>query len=112
MPLSVGDRLGPYEILAPIGAGGMGEVYKARDTRLGRDVAIKISNEKFSERFETEARSIAALNHPNICQLYDVGPDYLVMELIDGHPLNGLLPLEKALGYACQILGALDAAHS
>jgi serine/threonine protein kinase len=79
-----GDKLGPYEIVVPFGAGGMGEVFKARDTRLGRDVAIKISNEKFSDRFEREARSIAALNHPNICQLYDVGPDYLVMELIDG----------------------------
>ena len=70
--------------LAAIGAGGMGEVYKARDTRLGRDVAIKVSVEQFSERFEREARSIAALNHPNICHLYDVGPNYLVMELIEG----------------------------
>lgn len=84
MPLSVGDKLGPYEILAPIGAGGMGEVWKARDTRLDRIVAIKTSSEKFSERFEREARAIAALNHPNICQIYDVGPDYLVMEYIDG----------------------------
>src|SRR5215470_12647280 len=74
MPLSVGTRLGPYEIVAPIGAGGMGEVYKARDTRLDRIVAVKVSNERFSERFEREARAIAALNHPNICQLYDVGP--------------------------------------
>ena len=112
MPLSAGDRLGPYEILAAIGAGGMGEVYKARDTRLGRDVAIKISKEAFSERFEREARSIAALNHPNICHLYDVGPNFLVMEFIGGTPLKGPLPLEKALDYACQILNALDAAHS
>ncbi len=112
MSLPIGSKLGPYEILSPLGAGGMGEVYKARDTRLGRDVAIKISNEKFSDRFEQEARSIAALNHPNICQLYDVGPNYLVMELIDGTPLKGPLPLEKALDYARQILDALDAAHS
>src|ERR1700733_9200219 len=111
MPLSLGSRLGPYEILAPIGAGGMGEVYRARDTRLGRDVAIKVSQEKFSARFEQEARSIAALNHPHICQLYDVGPNYLVMELVDGAPLKGPLPLEKAVEYAGQILDALDAAH-
>ena len=111
MPLTAGTLLGPYEILAPIGAGGMGEVYRARDTRLGRDVAIKISAEQFSERFEREARSIAALNHPNICHLYDVGPNYLVMELIDGTPLKGPLAMEKAVAYAQQILDALDAAH-
>ena len=81
--MTAGDRIGPYEILSLVGAGGMGEVYKARDTRLDRVVAIKISREKFSERFEREARAIAALNHPNICQLYDVGPNYLVMEFID-----------------------------
>ena len=74
MPLSVGNKLGPYEILAPIGAGGMGEVYRACDTRLGRDVAIKISREQFTERFEREARTIPTLNHPNICTLHDVGP--------------------------------------
>jgi serine/threonine protein kinase len=106
-----GDKLGPYEIVVPLGAGGMGEVFKARDTRLGRDVAIKISNEKFSDRFEREARSIAALNHPNICQLYDVGPDYLVMELIDGEPIKGPVPLDTVLNYAKQIAGALEAAH-
>jgi eukaryotic-like serine/threonine-protein kinase len=89
MSVSVGDRLGPYEILSPIGAGGMGVVYSARDTRLDRLVAIKISHEKFSERFEREARAIAALNHPNICQLYDVGPNYLVMELIEGESPKG-----------------------
>ena len=77
MPLSVGDRLGPYEILALIGSGGMGEVYKARDTRLDRIVAVKVSKTEFSERFEREARMIATLNHPHICQLYDVGPNYL-----------------------------------
>jgi len=84
MSLSVGDRLGPYEILSQIGVGGMGEVYKARDTRLDRIVAIKISHQRFSERFEREARVVAALNHPNICQLYDVGPDFLVMEFVEG----------------------------
>ena len=79
MPIRAGERLGPYEILAPIGQGGMGEVYKASDTRLDRIVAIKVSKEPFSERFAREARSIAALNHPNICHLYDVGPNYLVI---------------------------------
>src|SRR6202011_1582019 len=111
MPLSAGDKLGPYEILAPIGAGAMGEVWKARDTRLDRIVAIKISQEKFSDRFEHEARAVAALNHPHICQLYDVGPNYLVMEFIEGIPLKGPLPLDKAVEYAGQILEALDAAH-
>jgi len=77
MSLPLGTRLGPYEILAPIGAGGMGEVYKARDTRLERTVAIKVGAAKFSERFEREARAVAALNHPNICTLHDVGADYL-----------------------------------
>ena len=111
MPLSPGDKLGPYEILAPIGAGGMGEVYKARDTRLDRIVAIKTSKTEFSERFEREARAVAALNHPNICTLYDVGPNYLVMEYIEGTPLKGPLPLDQALKYAVQICDALDAAH-
>ena len=111
MPLVSGTRLGPYEIRVPIGAGGMGEVYKGRDTRLDRLVAIKVSKEKFSERFEREARSIAALNHPHICQLYDVGPDYLVMEHIDGAPLRGPLPLDEAMKCAGQICDALDAAH-
>ena len=87
-------------------------MYRASDTRLGRDVAIKVTNENFSERFEREARSIAALNDPNICHLYDVGPNYLVMELIEGAPLKGPLPLEKALDYARQILDALEAAHA
>jgi len=111
MHLSTGDRLGPYEILAAIGAGGMGEVYRARDTRLGRDVAIKVSAAQFSERFEREARAVAALNHPNICTLYDVGPNYLVMEYVEGVEPKGPLPLDKALGYAKQIANALDAAH-
>src|ERR1700694_3395854 len=102
MPLQPGDKLGPYEILAPIGAGGMGEVYKARDTRLDRIVAIKVSKTEFSERFEHEARAVAALNHPNICTLHDVGPNYLVMEYIEGTPLKGPLPLEKAIEYSGQ----------
>jgi serine/threonine protein kinase len=97
--------------VAPIGAGGMGEVWKARDTRLDRIVAIKVSNKQFSERFEREARAVAALNHPHICQLYDIGPDYLVMEMVEGARLRGPLPIEKAVDYAAQILDALDAAH-
>jgi Tol biopolymer transport system component len=109
--MNTGDRLGPYQIVATIGAGGMGEVYRARDTRLGRDVAIKVSHENFNDRFEREARSIAALNHPNICHLYDVGPNYLVMELIDGEAIKGPLPLDTALDYARQIADALAAAH-
>src|ERR1700730_4075123 len=111
MPLSTGDKLGPYEILAPIGKGGMGEVYRAHDSRLKRDVAIKVSNAQFSERFEREAQAIAALNHSNICQLYDVGPNYLVMEYIEGTPLKGPLPVDQALKHAVQICDALDAAH-
>src|SRR5271154_2404486 len=111
MPLSTGTCLGPYEILAPIGAGGMGEVYKARDTRLNRLVAIKVSKEQFSARFEQEARAVAALNHPHICQLYDVGPNYLVMEYVEGTALKGPLPLDQTLKYAAEICDALDAAH-
>jgi serine/threonine protein kinase len=111
MPLSIGNLLGPYEILEPIGAGGMGEVYKARDTRLDRIVAIKISNERFTERFELEARAVAALNHPNICTLHDVGPNYLVMEYIEGESPKGPMPLEEALRIARQIADALEAAH-
>src|SRR6266403_1557558 len=82
MPLTAGTQLGPYEIMVPLGAGGMGEVYRARDTRLGRDVAIKVCTERFSERFDREAHAIAALNHSNICHLYDVGLNYLVMEYL------------------------------
>jgi len=95
MNLSEGTRIGPYEILARIGAGGMGDVYRARDTRLGRIVAVKVAREQFSERFEREARVVAALNHPHICTLYDVGPNYLVIEYIEGQPLSGPLPLER-----------------
>ena len=111
MPLAIGERLGPYEIIEPIGAGGMGEVYKARDTRLDRIVAIKISNERFTERFEQEARAVAALNHPNICTLHDVGPNYLVMEYIEGESPKGPMPLDEALRIAHQIGDALEAAH-
>src|SRR5438477_9869335 len=90
MPISSGTRLGPYEIVAPLGAGGMGEVWRGRDTRLDRSVAIKVLPAEFSQdaqfktRFEREARTISQLNHPNICTLYDVGDNYLVMELLDG----------------------------
>jgi serine/threonine protein kinase len=103
MPLTSGTRLGPYELLTLIGAGGMGEVYKARDTRLDRIVAVKVSRTEFSERFEREARSVAALNDSNICQLYDVGPNFLVIEYIEGTPLKGPLPLDLALKYAVHI---------
>jgi serine/threonine protein kinase len=116
MSLAPSTRLGPYEILSPLGSGGMGEVYRARDPRMGREVAIKISAERFSDRFEREVRAVAALNHPNICQIYDVGPNYLVMELIEGPTLaerikQGALPLEEALAIARQIGDALEAAH-
>src|SRR6202162_2980586 len=111
MSLVAGSKLGPYEILAPIGKGGMGEVYRAHDSRLNRDVAIKVSAAQFSERFEREAKDIAALNHPNICQIYDVGPNYLVMEFIEGESPKGPMPLEEALRIARQIADALEAAH-
>jgi serine/threonine protein kinase len=94
----------------------MGQVYRARDARLNRDVAIKVSGEQFSERFESEAKAIAALNHPNICQIYDVGPDFLVMEYIDGRPIVDCeqpqaLPPDEALQLARQIAAALETAH-
>jgi Tol biopolymer transport system component len=116
MPVSAGDKLGPYEILAPLGAGGMGEVYRAHDPRMGRDVAIKIAPERFSERFEREVHAVAALNHPNVCTIHDVGPNYLVMELVEGPTLadrirQGPIPLDEALDIARQIADALEAAH-
>jgi serine/threonine protein kinase len=89
----------------------MGEVYKARDTRINRTIAVKVAKERFSDRSHKEAEAIAALNHPHICHLYDVGPNYLVMELVEGTPLRGPLPLKQAIEYAGQILDALDAAH-
>jgi eukaryotic-like serine/threonine-protein kinase len=112
MPFSAGDKLGPYEILAPVGAGGMGEVYKACDTRLDRIVAVKVSKGQFSERFEREARTVAALNHPNICTLYDVGPDYLVMEFVEGDPLKSVPSVDRVMQYALQIADGVAAAHS
>src|SRR5271156_2704999 len=116
MELKPETKLGPYEIVSRIGKGGMGEVWKARDPRLNRDVAIKISAQQFTDRFEREAHAIAALNHPNICTLYDVGPNYLVMELVEGPTLaeqiaQGPIPLEEALAIAKQIAEALEAAH-
>ena len=104
--------MGPYEIAAPVGAGGMGEVYKARDTRLDRTVAIKVSNDQFTERFQHEARAIAALNHPNICQLYDVGPNYLVMEFVEGVPIAPIDSARKLMDVAVQIADGLCAAHA
>ena len=111
MAAAAGRRIGPYETLSLIGAGGMGEVWKARDTRLDRIVAIKFAKQQFSERFEREARAVAALNHPGICTLHDVGPDYLVMEYVEGTPLKGPMPVEEALRLAIRIADALDAAH-
>ena len=126
MSLAPGARLGPYEIQSAIGAGGMGEVYKARDTRLDRTVAIKILPEalaadpQFRDRFDREARTISSLNHPHICTLHDIGTqdgiDFLVMEYLDGETLahrleKGALPLDQALRYAIEIADALDKAH-
>jgi serine/threonine protein kinase len=109
--LSPGSKLGPYEIIESIGSGGMGEVWKARDTRLGRIVAIKKVWEQHSERFRQEARSIAALNHPNICQIHDIGDDYLVLEYVDGKSLSSPLPEKEAVRLAIQIVTALEEAH-
>jgi serine/threonine protein kinase len=117
MALTAGTRLGPYEILAPIGAGGMGEVYRARDTKLDRDVAIKVLPPSFAQdperlaRFEREAKVLASLNHPNIAQIYGIEERALIMELVDGQTLPGPLPLETALNYARQIADALETAH-
>jgi Tol biopolymer transport system component/predicted Ser/Thr protein kinase len=111
MPLSIGDKLGPYGITAPLGKGGMGEVYKAHDSRLNRDVAIKVSAEQFSDRFSREARAIAALNHTNVCHLYDVGPNYLVMEYVEGTDLRGPLDFDDALPIIQQLIDGIEAAH-
>jgi serine/threonine protein kinase len=126
MPLIPGHKLGPYEIVAPLGAGGMGEVYRARDTRLGRDVAVKILPNEMSadsarrQRFEREAKTISSLNHPNICTLHDIGSqdglDFLVMECVEGETVaarleKGPLPLDQALKFGAQIADALDKAH-
>jgi eukaryotic-like serine/threonine-protein kinase len=112
MPLPAGSLLGPYAIVAPVGAGGMGEVYKAHDARLGRTVAIKLISSGCMKRFEREARAIAALNHPNICTLFDIGPDYLVMEYVEGDPLRGPLPVDDAVALALHIVSALEVAHA
>jgi TolB-like protein/predicted Ser/Thr protein kinase len=118
MALAAGARLGPYEIQSALGAGGMGEVYRARDTRLGRDVAVKVISPSCTgdpdrlRRFQQEARTIAAVSHPHICQIYDVGPDYLVLEYLDGVPLRGPMPASEAVRLALQIASALEAAHA
>ncbi len=112
MPLAVGAKLGPYEIIAAIGKGGMGEVWKARDTRLDRVVAIKFCVAEFSERFGREAKAIAALNHSNICQIYDVGPDYIVMEYVEGSPITPVDTPRKLLDIAVQMSDGLAAAHA
>jgi eukaryotic-like serine/threonine-protein kinase len=116
MKLHPGSRIAHYEIAEMIGKGGMGEVYRATDSRLSRDVAIKTSAQKFSDRFAREARVIASLNHPNICTLFDVGPDYLVMEIIEGPTLSerikeGPISLEETSGIMRQVADALDYAH-
>src|SRR5437870_7418353 len=126
MPIGIGTKLGPYEIISQLGAGGMGEVYRARDTRLDRTVAIKVlpdhlsTNAELRQRFEREAREISNLSHPHICTLYDIGQqdgiDYLVMEFIEGTSLadrleKGGLPADQVLRYAIQIADALDKAH-
>ena len=121
MPLATGDKLGPYEILAPLGAGGMGEVYRAKDTKLDREVAIKVMPALLARdpdrlaRFEREAKVLASLNHPNIAQIYGVeestAGSALVMELVPGQTLKGPLPLAEALRIAGQIAAALEAAH-
>src|SRR5215471_11833656 len=126
MALTSGIKLGPYEVLSPLGAGGMGEVYRARDNRLGCDVAIKVlpahvsSDSVRKQRFEREAKTISSLNHPHICVLHDIGHqdgiDYLVMECVEGETLakrmeKGPLPLEQILKYGTQIADALDKAH-
>jgi serine/threonine protein kinase len=117
MVIAVGCKIGPYEILASIGKGGMGEVWKARDTRLNREVAIKFSQERFSARFDREAKAIAQLNHPHICTLHDIGPDYLVMEFVEGEALDarlkkGPIAPSHAARYGAQIASALAAAHA
>ena len=126
MALASGIKLGPYEIQSPLGAGGMGEVYRARDTRLDRTVAVKIlpshlsENSEARQRFDQEARTISSVNHPNICTLYDVGhqdgTDYLVMEFLEGETLadrlrKGPLPIDQVLRYAIDICDGLDRAH-
>src|SRR6202023_2050101 len=117
MPLSAGTRLGPYEILAPIGAGGMGEVYRARDTKLKRDVAIKVLPDVFARdpermaRFQREAEVLASLNHPNIAAIYGVEDSALIMELVEGESPKGPMPFDEAWKIGSQIATALEYAH-
>jgi eukaryotic-like serine/threonine-protein kinase len=110
-PWTPQTTLGPYLLLEPIGAGGMGEVWKARDTRLDRTVAIKRLKPEHRARFEHEARAIAALNHPHVCQIHDAGPDYLVLEFVEGEPLSGPLPSNDVVRLALQMVSALEEAH-
>ena len=112
MPLTSETRLGPYELTELLGSGGNGEVYKAIDTRLNRTVAIKLLKGQNTDRLVHEAQLIAALNNPHICAVYDIGPDYLVMEYVEGTPVKGPLPAIEALNLAIQIATALEAAHS
>ena len=109
MSLAKDTRIGSYEITGQLGAGGMGEVYQAIDTRLNRVVAVKTSKAQFNERFAREARMIAALNHPNIATLYDVGPDFLVMEFVEGEPVKGPLSHDEAVKVARQIVDTIEA---
>jgi len=122
MPLTAGEKLGPYQVVAPLGAGGMGEVYKARDTRLDRTVAVKVLPDHIAkqtdarQRFEREARAVASLNHPHICTLHDIGDGYMVMEFIEGETLaerikRGPIPVDQAIALGIQIADALDRAH-
>ncbi len=117
MPLSAGDKLGPYEILSAVGAGGMGEVYRARDAKLNRDVAIKVlpgalaNDADYLARFQREAQALAALHHPNIATIFGLEQNAIVMELVEGTTLRGPLPMGEALAIARQIAEALEAAH-
>src|SRR5207244_5863634 len=112
MPLSPGTLLGPYQVVSMLGAGGMGEVYRARDTRLNRDVALKMLRAEHAQRFQQEARAIAALNHPNIVSIFDVGENYIISELVDGTPVAAQPSVRKTIDVAAQIADGLAAAHA
>ena len=117
MPLSAGDKLGPYEVVSLLGKGGMGEVYRARDAKLNRDVAMKVlpaalaGDGEYLARFQREAQTLAALNHPNIASIYGLEANAIVMDLVEGSTLRGPLPFDEALAIAKQIAEALEAAH-